>query len=64
MFGREWAAGDGAIAGCRFGEVVITDPVVTARSGSGRHPFPSPGSSSWIEGSVFSLGTADLAARR
>ncbi|MGV9861786.1 hypothetical protein [Rhodococcus koreensis] len=53
------------IAGYRFGEVVNTDPVVIARSGGDRHPIPWPvGSSSWIEGSVFSLGTADLAARR
>ncbi|MFE5699500.1 hypothetical protein [Rhodococcus koreensis] len=28
MFGREWAAGDGAIAGVSAREVVITDPVV------------------------------------
>jgi hypothetical protein len=45
--------------------VVITDPVVIARSGSDRHLIPSPaGSSLWIEGSVFSLSAAALAARR
>ncbi|MFE5708990.1 hypothetical protein [Rhodococcus koreensis] len=45
--------------------MVITDPVVIAGSGSDWHPFPSSaGFSSWIEGSVFSLSTADLAARR
>lgn len=62
-FGKELVGEADWIVGYELGEVVITDPVVLARSGTERHPVlvPAP-SDARIEGTVFTITADDLAA--
>ena len=63
-FGRELDGRPDAIVGYELDYVTITDPHVIATSGSDRHPIlrPSDRADASIEGTVFAISTADLAA--
>jgi gamma-glutamylcyclotransferase (GGCT)/AIG2-like uncharacterized protein YtfP len=63
-FGRDLDGRPDAIVGYELEYVTITDPHVVATSGSDRHPIikPSGDSGAAIEGTVFTLSPADLAA--
>jgi gamma-glutamylcyclotransferase (GGCT)/AIG2-like uncharacterized protein YtfP len=63
-FGRELEGRPDAIVGFELDRVVITDPHVIATSGSARHPVLKPTSraDATIEGAVFAVDAADLAA--
>jgi gamma-glutamylcyclotransferase (GGCT)/AIG2-like uncharacterized protein YtfP len=63
-FGRELDGEPDAIVGYELGYVTITDPHVIATSGSDRHPIlrPSRHPGAGIEGTVFAVSSADLAA--
>jgi gamma-glutamylcyclotransferase (GGCT)/AIG2-like uncharacterized protein YtfP len=63
-FGRELDGRPEAIVGYELDYVTITDPHVIATSGSDRHPIirPSSDPDAAIEGTVFALSAADLAA--
>jgi gamma-glutamylcyclotransferase (GGCT)/AIG2-like uncharacterized protein YtfP len=63
-FGRELDGRPDAIVGYELDYVTITDPHVIATSGSDRHPIlrPSGRVDAAIEGTVFAISEADLAA--
>jgi gamma-glutamylcyclotransferase (GGCT)/AIG2-like uncharacterized protein YtfP len=63
-FGRELDGRADAIVGYELDYVTITDPHVIATSGSDRHPIlrPSDRAGAAIEGTVFAISEADLAA--
>ena len=63
-FGRELDGRPDAIVGYELDYVAITDPHVVATSGSDRHPIlrPSHRADAAIEGTVFAISEADLAA--
>ena len=63
-FGRELDGRPDAIVGYELDYVTITDPHVVATSGSDRHPIlrPSDRADAAIEGTVFAISEADLAA--
>ena len=63
-FGRELDGRPDAIVGYELDYVTITDPHVIATSGSDRHPIlrSSDRANAAIEGTVFAISTADLAA--
>jgi gamma-glutamylcyclotransferase (GGCT)/AIG2-like uncharacterized protein YtfP len=63
-FGRELDGRPDAIVGYELDYVTITDPHVVATSGSDRHPIlrPSGRADAAIEGTVFAISEADLAA--
>ena len=63
-FGRELDGRPDAIVGYELDYVTITDPHVIATSGSARHPIlrPSDRADAAIEGTVFAISGADLAA--
>jgi gamma-glutamylcyclotransferase (GGCT)/AIG2-like uncharacterized protein YtfP len=63
-FGRELDGRPDAIVGYELDYFTITDPHVIATSGSDRHPIlrPSDRANAAIEGTVFAISTADLAA--
>ena len=63
-FGRELDGRPDAIVGYELDYVTITDPHVVATSGSDRHPIlrPSDRAGAAIEGTVFAISEADLAA--
>lgn len=63
-FGRELDGRPDAIVGYDLEYVTITDPHVIATSGSDRHPIlrPTDRSGAAVEGTVFSISAADLAA--
>ena len=63
-FGRELDGHLDAIVGYELDYVTITDPHVVATSGSDRHPILRPSSrpGAEIEGSVFEITEAELAA--
>ncbi len=63
-FGRELDGRPDAIVGYELDHVTITDPQVIAASGSDRHPIlkPSGRPDAAIEGTVFAISSADLAA--
>lgn len=63
-FGRELDGRPDAIVGYELDYVTITDPHVIATSGSDRHPIlrPSDRVGAAIEGTVFAISEADLAA--
>jgi gamma-glutamylcyclotransferase (GGCT)/AIG2-like uncharacterized protein YtfP len=63
-FGRELDGRPDAIVGYELDYVTITDPHVIATSGSARHPIlrPSDRADAVIEGTVFAISGADLAA--
>jgi hypothetical protein len=63
-FGRELEGRPDAIVGFELDWVTITDPHVIATSGSARHPIlrPADGTDASVEGAVFAISSADLAA--
>jgi gamma-glutamylcyclotransferase (GGCT)/AIG2-like uncharacterized protein YtfP len=63
-FGRELDGRPDAIVGYDLDYVTITDPQVIATSGSDSHPMlrPSDRAGAAIEGMVFPISDADLAA--
>jgi hypothetical protein len=63
-FGREIDGAPDAIVGFELDYVTITDPHVIATSGSDRHPIlrPSDRGDAAVEGTVFTVSEADLAA--
>ncbi|RAJ46929.1 gamma-glutamyl AIG2-like cyclotransferase [Kitasatospora sp. SolWspMP-SS2h] len=63
-FGRELAGRPDALTGFRLDTVTITDPDVIADSGSDRHPVAvrSDDPADAVEGTVFTLSAAELAA--
>jgi gamma-glutamylcyclotransferase (GGCT)/AIG2-like uncharacterized protein YtfP len=63
-FGRELDGRLDAIVGYELDYVTITDPHVVATSGSDRHPIlrPTDRPGAAVEGTVFAINTADLAA--
>jgi gamma-glutamylcyclotransferase (GGCT)/AIG2-like uncharacterized protein YtfP len=63
-FGREIVGYVDAIVGYDLDYVTITDPHVIATSGSDRHPIlrPTDRPDAHVDGTVFSIGEADLAA--
>ncbi len=63
-FGWELDGRPDAIVGYELDYVTITDPHVVATSGSDRHPIlrPSDRAGAAIEGTVFAINEADLAA--
>ena len=63
-FGRELNGQSDAIVGFELEYVTITDPHVIATSGSDRHPIlrPTDRPGAAVEGTVFAIGTAELAA--
>ena len=63
-FGREIDGRPDAIVGYHLEYVTITDPHVIATSGSDRHPIlkPTDRSGAAVEGTVFAITEADLAA--
>jgi gamma-glutamylcyclotransferase (GGCT)/AIG2-like uncharacterized protein YtfP len=63
-FGRELDGRIDAIVGYELDYVTITDPQVIATSGSDRHPIlrPSERPDAEIEGSLYEISQADLAA--
>ena len=64
IFGRELDGRPDAIVGYELDYVTITDPHVIATSGSDNHPIlrPSDRADAAIEGTVFAISEADLAA--
>jgi hypothetical protein len=63
-FGRELDGRPDAIVGFELDWVTITDPHVIATSGSDRHQIlkPTDRSEAAVEGTVFTISTAELAA--
>ena len=63
-FGREVDGRPDAIVGYDLHHVTITDPHVIATSGSDRHPIlkPTDRPDAAVEGMVFAISEADLAA--
>jgi gamma-glutamylcyclotransferase (GGCT)/AIG2-like uncharacterized protein YtfP len=63
-FGRELDGRTDAIIGFELDWLTITDPHVIATSGSDRHPIlkPSQRADATVEGTVFEVSSADLAA--
>jgi gamma-glutamylcyclotransferase (GGCT)/AIG2-like uncharacterized protein YtfP len=63
-FGRELDGRADAIVGFEVDHVTITDPHVIATSGSDRHPIlrPSDRRDAEVDGTVFSITEAELAA--
>jgi gamma-glutamylcyclotransferase (GGCT)/AIG2-like uncharacterized protein YtfP len=63
-FGREIDGRPDAIVGYDLDYVTITDPHVIAASGSDRHPILKPTNrpGAAVEGMVFTISEADLAA--
>lgn len=63
-FGRELGGTRDALPGYTVGYVEITDPNVIAISGSARHPIVAPSTSpdDAVEGTVFAISPAELAA--
>ena len=63
-FGRELDGRPDAIVGYDLDYVTITDPHVIATSGSDRHPIlkPTDRPGAAVEGTVFALSAAELAA--
>jgi len=63
-FGREIDGRPDAIVGYHLDYVTITDPHVIATSGSDRHPIlkPTDRADAAVEGMVFEISEADLAA--
>jgi gamma-glutamylcyclotransferase (GGCT)/AIG2-like uncharacterized protein YtfP len=63
-FGRALDGQADAIVGFDLDYVTITDPHVIAASGSDRHPIlrPSDRAGAHVDGMVFALSQADLAA--
>ena len=63
-FGREIDGRPDAIVGYHLDYVTITDPHVIATSGSDRHPIlkPTDRADAAVEGVVFEISEADLAA--
>jgi gamma-glutamylcyclotransferase (GGCT)/AIG2-like uncharacterized protein YtfP len=63
-FGRELDGQRDAIVGYDLDHVTITDPHVIATSGSDRHPilWPTERAGAHIDGMVFEISTAELAA--
>ena len=63
-FGRELNGRPDAIVGYDLDYVTITDPHVIATSGSDRHPIlkPTDRAGAAVEGMVFTISEADLAA--
>jgi gamma-glutamylcyclotransferase (GGCT)/AIG2-like uncharacterized protein YtfP len=63
-FGRELDGRPDAIVGYDLDYVTITDPHVIATSGSDRHPIlkPTDRAGAAVEGMVFTISEADLAA--
>ncbi|MEZ0384842.1 gamma-glutamylcyclotransferase family protein [Mycobacterium sp. pW045] len=63
-FGRELDGRPDAIVGYDLDYVTITDPEVVAVSGSDRHPIlrPSAAPDAAVNGTVFAISTAELAA--
>ena len=63
-FGREIQGRADAIVGFELEYVTITDPHVIATSGSDRHPIlmPTDRVGAAVEGTVFAISEADLAA--
>ena len=63
-FGREIDGRPDAIVGYDLDYVTITDPRVIATSGSDRHPIlkPTDRADAAVEGMVFAISEADLAA--
>jgi hypothetical protein len=63
-FGRELEGRPDAIVGFELDYVTITDPHVIATSGSDRHPIlrPTDRPDAAVEGTVFAISEADLAA--
>ena len=63
-FGREIDGRPDAIVGYHLDYVTITDPHVIAPSGSDRHPIlkPTDRADAAVEGMVFEISEADLAA--
>jgi gamma-glutamylcyclotransferase (GGCT)/AIG2-like uncharacterized protein YtfP len=63
-FGRELDGRPDAIVGFDLDWVRITDPHVIATSGSDRHPILKPAErpDAAVEGTVFAISTAELAA--
>ena len=63
-FGREIDGRPDAIVGYDLAYVTITDPRVIATSGSDRHPIlkPTDRADAAVEGMVFEISEADLAA--
>jgi hypothetical protein len=63
-FGRELDGPPDAIVGYDLEYVTITDPHVIATSGSDLHPIPKPTNrpGAAVEGTVFAISTAELAA--
>jgi gamma-glutamylcyclotransferase (GGCT)/AIG2-like uncharacterized protein YtfP len=63
-FGRELDGRPDAIVGYELDYVTITDPHVIATSGSDRHPILKPVDrvDAAVEGTVFAISEADLAA--
>ncbi len=64
IFGRELDGRPDAIVGYDLDYVTITDPQVIVTSGSDRHPIlkPSERPDASVEGTVFAVSTAELAA--
>lgn len=63
-FGRELDGAPDAIVGYDLDYVTITDPHVITTSGSDRHPIlkPTERPGAAVEGTVFAISAADLAA--
>jgi hypothetical protein len=63
-FGRELNGRPDAIVGYELDYLTITDPHVIATSGSDRHPIlrPTDRQDAAVEGMVFAISDADLAA--
>jgi gamma-glutamylcyclotransferase (GGCT)/AIG2-like uncharacterized protein YtfP len=63
-FGRELDGTPDAIVGYDLDYVTITDPHVITTSGSDRHPIlkPTERPGAAVEGTVFAISAADLAA--
>ena len=63
-FGRELDGDADAIVGYELDYLTITDPQVIATSGSDRHPIlrPTDRQDAAVEGMVFAISDADLAA--
>ena len=63
-FGRELNGRPDAIVGYELDYLTITDPHVIATSGSDRHPVlrPTDRQDAAVEGMVFAISDADLAA--
>lgn len=64
VFGREISGRPEAIVGYELDYITITDPDVIAASGSDRHPIlrPAVNLGAGVEGAVFALSSAELAA--